>query len=517
MNVRLLLMVAASVALLWTGCKKDGGDESPAEQSAEDGNKPSPKGEEVGSTPGPGARDPLSLIAKAGKYLPAASDMLLVVDAKPMTEGLRDPTFGLLPGVDLDAYHADMAKMYMRFIGIDPMKTDFAVGFVSVASKAGGLLVFGDFGKVAIKGARTKTIGGVEALVLQDELYLADLGGVLLLADDAGFALATAKEDRLAGSEAMKKHEAAFKRTGAALLAASIVVSGKMEAALQEGPLAGSKIDQIFVGLGGDNGGLMAGVVADEAARKGLQGLIDGGLGMARSLLAGAESKIDTTDNMEIAMMGIVAKHFGKQVLALPQIENKDGAMTVNLAFGEASSGAVVTVGVISVLAVVAVPAFIKYTRRAKTVEAIDRLDMIYKSASNYYTTPMVARGTGMKLPCQFPGNAELTPDVRNQNCCGGKFDADKDDRCDVNTAQWATPVWSALNFQMNDQHYFGYSFKSSGTLSAAKFTASAHADLDCDGTLSTFERYGYGDETASHAECSMKGSSAFYKDKETE
>ncbi|MFT7623335.1 MAG: hypothetical protein ACI9WU_002518, partial [Myxococcota bacterium] len=30
-------------------------------------------------------------------------------------------------------------------------------------------------------------------------------------------------------------------------------------------------------------------------------------------------------------------------------------------------------------------------------------------------------------------------------------------------------------------------------------------------------ERYGYGDESGTHAECSMKGSSAFYKDKETE
>ena len=46
---------------------------------------------------------------------------------------------------------------------------------------------------------------------------------------------------------------------------------------------------------------------------------------------------------------------------------------------------------------------------------------------------------------------------------------------------------------------------------------APANADLDCDGLLSTFERYGYGDESATRGECSMKGSSAFFKEGETE
>ena len=161
--------------------------------------------------------------------------------------------------------------------------------------------------------------------------------------------------------------------------------------------------------------------------------------------------------------------------------------------------------------------ALTKYMNRAKTTEAIDQLDKMYKSAANYYMTPRVAKGTGAKIDCQFPKTQKLTPDVRDKACCGGKLDTDGDNRCDVDTTAWTTATWSALNFQMNDQHYFGYSFTSSGTLAAAKFTAAAHADLDCDGELSTFERYGYGDASASHAECSMKGSSAFFKKKETE
>ena len=49
-----------------------------------------------------------------------------------------------------------------------------------------------------------------------------------------------------------------------------------------------------------------------------------------------------------------------------------------------------------------------------------------------------------------------------------------------------------------------------------AKFTASAYADLDCDGVFSTFERYGYGDSSVPGG-CAMKGSSATYRNNETE
>jgi len=177
-----------------------------------------------------------------------------------------------------------------------------------------------------------------------------------------------------------------------------------------------------------------------------------------------------------------------------------------------------IVVAILAILAVVAVPAFIKYMRRAKTTEAIDQLDKIYKSSASYYTAPAVKKGSGEKIPCQFPAAQGLTPDVTGKNCCNnGSGDTDGDDRCDVDTSAWTTDTWSALNFQMNDQHYFGYAYASEETLDKAKFTASAYADLDCDGTLSTFERYGYGDESATRSECSMKGSSAFFKEKETE
>ncbi|MFT7623755.1 MAG: prepilin-type N-terminal cleavage/methylation domain-containing protein [Myxococcota bacterium] len=177
-----------------------------------------------------------------------------------------------------------------------------------------------------------------------------------------------------------------------------------------------------------------------------------------------------------------------------------------------------IVVAILAILATVAVPAFIKYMRRAKTTEAIDQLDKIYKSAALYYGRGAVVKGVGAPIACQFPTNQALTPDVTTAKCCNnGSLDADADDRCDVDVGQWSSKTWATLNFQMNDQHYFGYVFASSGSVSAARMTASAHADLDCDSILSTFERYGYGDESASRVDCSIKGSAAFYRDKETE
>lgn len=177
-----------------------------------------------------------------------------------------------------------------------------------------------------------------------------------------------------------------------------------------------------------------------------------------------------------------------------------------------------IVVAILAILAVVAVPAFIKYMRRAKTTEAIDEIDKIYKGAALYYTTPHV-NSTGTKLDCQFPTNQGLTP--VNGTCCStsglGGPDANNDDRCDSSPNTWNTDTWSALNFQISDEHYFVYGFDASGTLSTAGFTATANGDLDCDTVMSTFQRMAFGDPQANKAECSLRGSAAFYVEKETE
>jgi len=177
-----------------------------------------------------------------------------------------------------------------------------------------------------------------------------------------------------------------------------------------------------------------------------------------------------------------------------------------------------IVVAILAILAVVAVPAFVKYMRRAKTTEAIDQLDKIYKGAALYYTTPHV-NNVGTKLNCQFPTNQGVTP-VEGTCCSTGGLggpDTNNDDRCDSDPALWNTNTWSSLNFQMSDEHYFVYSFDASGTLDNAGFTVSANADLDCDSVQSTFQRMAFGDPQANKAECTLRGSAAFYVEKETE
>ena len=172
-----------------------------------------------------------------------------------------------------------------------------------------------------------------------------------------------------------------------------------------------------------------------------------------------------------------------------------------------------IVVAIIAILAVVAVPQFTKYMRAAKTAEANEMLDIIKKGASTYYTTPRTQKGTMVKIECQFPAVVGTTP--AGSGCCN--IDTNGDDRCDTSLSSWQNASWSALKFQLTDEHYFQYSFNSTGTLSVAKFTADANADLDCNGKISTFQLVGTGDPNARKAECAAVGAPAIFRDQETE
>jgi len=150
-----------------------------------------------------------------------------------------------------------------------------------------------------------------------------------------------------------------------------------------------------------------------------------------------------------------------------------------------------------------------EYARRGKTSEAIDNLDKIYKGAAFYYSGPRINMD-GSKLPCQFPAPTRTC--VPEGSPCDHP-----DNRYPLQPEAWTGATWSALSFQIYDSHYFKYCFDSSGVLAKARFTASAHADLDCDGTWSTFQRLGFGDPQSTRSECSLQGSAAFSVDNETE
>ena len=177
-----------------------------------------------------------------------------------------------------------------------------------------------------------------------------------------------------------------------------------------------------------------------------------------------------------------------------------------------------IVVAIIAILAVVAVPQFTKYMRSAKAAEATELLDLIKKGSATYYSTPRTDPA-GTHIDCRFPITTAITP-VGATSCCnsGATSDTDGDDRCDANAADWDNKTWSALKFAVTDQHYFIYQYVSNtASLSGSLATGKAHADLDCDGILSTFSLALKGDPNATHSECDQVGTGAIFRENETE
>lgn len=159
-----------------------------------------------------------------------------------------------------------------------------------------------------------------------------------------------------------------------------------------------------------------------------------------------------------------------------------------------------VVVGVIGILAAVAIPVFSGYTRKAKTGEPHETLHAIFRGAQTYFEKEHTPPGATAPLSQHFPAPS-VGPTPALGTCCaaGGK--------CPPDRAQWQSdPVWGAdgLDFSLEKSHYFMYSYTVSDNPGAQDgsngFTASARADLDCDGIYSTFmllgavdARYGQG------------------------
>lgn len=152
-----------------------------------------------------------------------------------------------------------------------------------------------------------------------------------------------------------------------------------------------------------------------------------------------------------------------------------------------------IVVAIIGILASIAIPAFMKYIRRAKTTEAVMNLRKLFDSSVAYYEQDHVRRG-GLPVPPQFPGaNQALGPSPGRNPCCGMPGD-----KCPPaghpeapNPNAWVAPHWQALNFSVDDPHYYWYQYISRDTGPDARFTARAQGNLNCNFTFSIFERVG--------------------------
>jgi type IV pilus assembly protein PilA len=147
-----------------------------------------------------------------------------------------------------------------------------------------------------------------------------------------------------------------------------------------------------------------------------------------------------------------------------------------------------IVVVIIGVMAALAIHAYLIYVKRGRTAEALDKLAMLYNESVRYAhdSNEQVDRSTvGAAVAAQFPQTTALTP---VGSCC-----LEADGQCSPNADIWDNnPTWRALDFAVTDPHRFRYAYESTGAGPDAVFTARASGDLDCDTTLSTFERSGY-------------------------
>lgn len=160
-----------------------------------------------------------------------------------------------------------------------------------------------------------------------------------------------------------------------------------------------------------------------------------------------------------------------------------------------------IVVAIIGILAAVAIPAFVKYIRKSKTAEAGGNLSKIVQGAIAYFDVDH-ASSTGTVLPKCMPGGGTVfssqsggTGAYPTSGCCPQKCTAGAAPQDD-----WSGNGWKALNFSVNDPHYYQYSFQATGgtngccvngTVCDVGYLAQATGDLNCDTTKSTYTRKG--------------------------
>lgn len=200
-----------------------------------------------------------------------------------------------------------------------------------------------------------------------------------------------------------------------------------------------------------------------------------------------------------------------------------------------------IVVAILGILAAIAIPALTKYMRRSKTSEARIQLAKLFDSTSAYFNEEHVERGNVGTLGTGGAISAAAShkcPEPANANGAGGDSGITPDLGLDCNggpgghcvpsgtggggtgyydLAEWSNnTVWNALNFQMEQAHFFHYQFVSANGVNgdgfgSCQFTASAFADLDADATFSTYERAGAADLQG------VNGAAGLYIDQEVE
>lgn len=445
--------------------------------------------------------------------LPDTASLLATIDAAGLTEQAFTEMGKVIGSQGKDEEtRTEMGAFLVSRVGVDLLKARTVTVFM-IGNDDGGVLLTGEVGLVTTEGDKEQ-YEGVTLSRVADVGWAARVGERTVMGEHdvvrAVIDCTLGRRVTLAKSTDGEIHRQLAGNMHDGQLVVT-VTGGAYQDDLSRA-LPGVQVDGLGYALDLQKGATLV-LKAPEQSRKALLAKLEEGKTLARLAVGQARGRIDRMDAVE--GLGVIYANRHLEDLFRTFAPAEDGEfLRLDMTGPE---GASIMAGA-AVISVTAIPAFIKYMRKAKTAEAIDMLDKIYKGAADYYATPRVSEETAEKLPCQFPEDQLPTPPERT--CCGGLGgpDADGDDRCDPDPDAWSTATWSALKFQITDSHYCVYSFDSNGrTGSDAQFTANAHCDLDCDGTWSTFQRYGKGDPRAMAGECAVVSAAALFTMNETE
>lgn len=170
-----------------------------------------------------------------------------------------------------------------------------------------------------------------------------------------------------------------------------------------------------------------------------------------------------------------------------------------------------VVLAILATLSAIALPIFVRNARRAKSSEAVIQIRKIYTSSRTYILESGAQKGIGTVTPAQFPEPEGITPagsccTAPVQKCTGGAPEH----------VDWNSPTWVALQFSMEDPHYYRYAYDSTGSAQSgagSAFTVRATGDLNCDSKLSTFEMIG----VWSNSDHDVHGSAGVYIEDQSE
>jgi prepilin-type N-terminal cleavage/methylation domain-containing protein len=138
-----------------------------------------------------------------------------------------------------------------------------------------------------------------------------------------------------------------------------------------------------------------------------------------------------------------------------------------------------IVVAIIGILAAVAIPAFMDYMKRSKKTEASLQLNKIGKNSKRaYMENSAYVVGVGPTAPSRPGGGV-------GGGCCGGSGTSGKSvNHCAANAVAFTgNTVWTALDFEIDEDTLFVYDYNGS----TSDYTAKATGDLDCDGTEVTY------------------------------